>query len=345
MPDELDTDLLNSTLRRQGKIIVPLGSLYEWQLNPHPVDPHPSGAAFKPVGLPDDAREYLTPNNLKLIDLKRRYATCNPDVAARDRYWWNGYVRAEDIAYFRGDNAYVWQVRELNGNILGYTLATYYVKSIDSYNLLELLTEDEAFGIFTFEIAGRTVSRDLLDSIMEISFLDRHIGLMSCREITVLDIGAGYGRLAYRMSTSVPGLKNYLCADAVPESTFISDFYLNYRNADHKTKVIALDQVEQGLTAQKVDLGLSIHSFSECSLKAIEWWVSRLGGANVTNLFIVASDTARTGVPLRSAEGNDFSPILSHYGYKLLAHEPRYSDPVVQKYALSPADYFLFGLG
>ena len=330
-------DHLNRLLRQQGKAIVPLRSLYEWQLNAPP-----RGPVFKPVALSDDAREYLTPNNPRLLDLKRRYAECDPNVTA-PALWTDGHVRTEDIAYFRGDNAYVWQVRDPNCNIIGYTLATYYVKSIDNYHLLAQLPEDEAFGIFTFEIAGRTVSRDLLDSIMEINFLDRHISLMAHREITLLDIGAGYGRLAYRMSTSVPGLKEYLCADAVPVSTFISDFYLRYRKADQKTKVIALDQLEQALTARKIDIALNIHSFSECSLQAIEWWVSRLAVAEVNHLFIVPNQDS-SGTVLISNDGSDFLPILSRYGYKLLVHEYKYSDPTVRNYAASPKNYFLFGL-
>ena len=250
--------------RHEGKMIVPLESLYEWQLNPHQ-----GGPAFKPVALPDDAREYLTPNNPKLLDLKRRYAKCDRNVTIPGQ-WTDGYVRSEDIAYFRGDNAYLWQVRDPNCNIMGYTLSAYYVKSFDKHHLLDRLAEDEAFGNFTFEIAGRTISRDLLDSIMEIDFLDRHLEIMTRRDITVLDIGSGYGRLAHRMSTSVPGLTEYLCADAVPESTFISDFYLRYRNVDHKTKVIALDQLEQILTTNRIDIALNIHCFSECRLEAIE---------------------------------------------------------------------------
>jgi len=335
---ELEVDHLNMLLRQQGKMIVPLGSLYEWQVHPRPVAP-----AFNPIALPDDAREYLAPNNPKLLDLKRRYAECDPNVAPT--LWTEGHVRTEDIAYFRGDNAYVWQLRDPNCNVMGYTLATYYVKSIDKYNLLGQLPEDEAFGIFTFEIAGRTISRDLLDSVIEINFLDRHLGLMSRREITVLDIGAGYGRLAYRMSTSVPGLREYLCADAVPVSTFISDFYLRYRNADHNTKVIALDQFDQALTARKIDIALNIHGFSECNLTTIEWWVSRLAGAEINHLFVVPNFLPPGGVRLLSYDGKDFLPILSKYGYKLLVHEYKYSDPIVRKYAASPKEYFLFGLG
>jgi hypothetical protein len=143
----------------------------------------------------------------------------------------------------------------------------------------------------------------------------------------------------------VPGLKEYLCVDAVPESTFISDFYLRYRNADHKTKVIALDQFEQILTAKKIDMALNIYSFPECRLDAIEWWVSRLAGAEINHLFIVSKAPPSGGILLQTVDGNDFLPILSRYGYRLLVHEHKYSDPIVQKYAVFPMDYFLFGLG
>jgi hypothetical protein len=325
-------------LARRGKVILPRERLYEWQLNPilEPV--------YNPTGLSDDARRYLTPDNPKLVDLKKRYAKCDPDVTI-PLVWTEGLVRTEDIAYFRGDNAYVWQVRDPNCNILGYTLATYYVKSIDNYKLLDQLTEDNAFGNFIFEIAGRVISRDLLDSIIEIDFLDRHLGLMSRRDVTVLDIGAGYGRLAYRVSTSVPGLREYLCVDAVPYSSFISEFYLRYRNAGDKTQVIELDQFERALTTKKIDIAVNIHSFSECRLAAIEWWVSRLARAEVAHLLIVPNALQSVGEVLHTNDQNDFSPILRKYGYRLLTREPKYRDPLLQKYAISPTHYFLFALG
>jgi hypothetical protein len=168
---------------------------------------------------------------------------------------------------------------------------------------------------------------------------------MSREDVTVLDIGAGYGRLAYRASKSMPGLKKYLCADAVPYSTFISEFYLRYRNVEEKTQAIALDHIEQVLTTKKIDLAVNIHSFSECRLEAIEWWVSRLAHAKVQYLFIVPNAFQSDGTLLETNDQKDFSPILSRFGYVLLACEPKYRDPLVQKYAVSPTHYFLFKLG
>jgi 2-polyprenyl-3-methyl-5-hydroxy-6-metoxy-1,4-benzoquinol methylase len=66
------------------------------------------------------------------------------------------------------------------------------------------LEEDDDFGAEVFDFHGKVVSRDLLDSIIEINFLDRHLGFSSRRAVNVLDIGAGYGRLAHRMATAFP---------------------------------------------------------------------------------------------------------------------------------------------
>ena len=42
--------------------------------------------------------------------------------------------------------------------------------------------------------------------------------------------------------------------------------------------------------------------------------------------------------------GEDFSKILTDAGYRLVVRERKYMDPVVHKYAPSPATQFLFAL-
>jgi hypothetical protein len=282
-------------------MIIPRDRLYDWQANPVP------GPVYNPPDLPGDAREYLSPNNPRLLELQHRYAKCDPKVIT-PLLWTKTHVREEDIAYFRGDNAYVWQVRggeaarEDNYHVHGHLLATYYVKSIDRYSLFYQLSEDSAFGAFTFEIAGRLVSRDLLDSIIEIDFLDRHLGLMTGSEITILDIGAGYGRLAHRFSETIPGLQKFICADAVPYSTCISEFYLAYRKAV-MTQVVPLDEIEPALEHQHVDIAVNICSFPECRLEAIEWWMERLAHWNIRH-FLVSSVSTKRLIPLRPGAQN-----------------------------------------
>ena len=156
-------DGLNSLLKRRGKQIVLSEDLYDWQRDVV------SSPVYKRAPLPPEASSYLRSDNPKLVNLKNRYESFNPEVTT-PLVWHDGHLRSEDIPYFRGDNAYVWQVRGQNMNVLGYALAFYYLKSIDRLDLLRQVEEDEAFGNFTFQIGGRSVSRDLLDSLVEISF-------------------------------------------------------------------------------------------------------------------------------------------------------------------------------
>jgi hypothetical protein len=79
---------------------------------------------------------------------------------------------------------------------VSYALSTYYIKSMDRLRLLETLTEDELFGNFVFEIDHKIVSRDLLDSILEIYFLEKCLGIAGRRKrpfwtlVPVMEAGA-----------------------------------------------------------------------------------------------------------------------------------------------------------
>jgi putative sugar O-methyltransferase len=324
----------NHLLRRYGFEIVPTESLYEWQ---RIVADKPS---WRNHPAPGDASGYLKPDNPKLLGLQRRYSSFHAD-ATTPSVWTDRHVSAEDIAHFRGDNAWVWQVRGRNANVLAYALSFYYLKSIDRLGLLDKLTEDESFGNFVFSIAGRHVSRDLLDSVGEIHFLDRRLGLGSRAGARVLDIGAGYGRLAHRMVSALDGLEAYYCTDAVAVSTFVSEYYLRFRDAG-KAVVIPLDEIETALRGHPVDLAVNIHSFSECRMQAIEWWIRLLSANRVKNLMIVPNWSPGRGDRLLTNDGQDFLPLLERYGYRTVVKEPKYLDPVVQEFGLYPGWRHLF---
>lgn len=328
---------LNEFLRRRGSEIVYSHERYEWQRNPV------TRPSYNPVELPADAQEYLKPTNPLLVDLQRRYSSFNSEVTTPLR-WGEGHLRTDDIAWFRGDNAYVWQLRGSNLNVLGYALALYYAKSIDTLGLLDKLEEDRAFGVFVFQIADKIVSRDLIDSVIELYFLEKHLGIASRQDFTVLDIGAGYGRLAYRAVTALPQLKHYFCTDAVPYSTFISDYYLRYRHVDRKAKVIPIDEIEKHLESHSIDLAINIHSFPECRISAIDWWVSRLQEYGVKHLFIVPNALDSGGEKLKTNDGHNFADIFPNHGYKLIVREPKYRDPIAQQYAICPTWHYLFEL-
>jgi len=324
---------LNRVLLRYDAQIVPSSILHEWQRVR--ID-RPSRSTWT---LPEDAARYLTPDNPKLIELQQRYGACDPDVTT-PYIWTDRHVRPEDVAYFRGDNAWVWQVRGRNANVLACALSLYYLKSIDHLGLLERLVEDDSFGNFTFTIAGCKVSRDLLESIAEIYFLDRHLGVTSQTGLRVLDIGAGYGRLAHRIVSALPGIDRYFCTDAIAVSSFVCDYYLRFRGLA-KAQVVPLDELDDKLRDHPVDLAINVHSFSECRPQAIEWWARLLSKHRVRHLFIAPNGG---GDRLLTDNGHDFLPLLERHGYRTVLKEPQFLDPVVQEYGLLPTWYHLLEL-
>ena len=307
----LEATLARRNFRRigDGEEIVDARLLYDWQRNaltPQHESP-----------IPIEADEYLRPDNPRLEELRQRYSSAET---------------TDNLRGFRGD------LRGSNLNPIGYALATYYIQSIDRLGLLNALAEDGLFGNVTFEIAGHVVSRDLLDSILEIYFLEKHLRLTHRKDAVILDIGAGYGRLAHRMVAVFPNLGAYLCTDATAASTFVSEFYLRFRGVDSRATVIPLDEIETTVRNRRIDIAVNIQSFSGCSLEAIEWWITLLARNTVRYLMIETKDE------LQSFDRQDFREALERAGYRLLAREPKYGDPIVQQYALDPTHHYLFGL-
>lgn len=329
--------VLNRLFRRHGLELLSSRSIYDWQRNPITRPGH-SGSA-----LSADARAYLRPDNPRLRELQARYGLFE-SAATLPLIWEREHLAPEDIPYFRGDNAFVWQLRGRNMNALGYAITAYYIKANDRLGLWERLQADDAFGNFTFEIANKTISRELLDSMNEIAFLDRQLGIASKEGPCILDIGAGYGRLAHRMLEALPNVAHYFCTDAVAASTFVSEFYLRFREVGERASVLPLDEVEDTLAKHPVDLALNIHSFSECSIPAIDWWLSILARYRVRHLMISPNPVEDMGSVLLTNDRQEMEPVIQRHGYRLIAMEPKFSDPVVQKFGLDPTFYFLFEL-
>ena len=331
--------LAQRVLQQFGYSIVPDALLYDWQ------KPQSHGVESQRVKLPDGADTYLRPDNPRLRELQQAYEGVDHRVTTPAK-WTANYVRPEEMLYFRAHSPYFWQ-RPGRNNELTYALAYYYVKSNDDLRLLDLVEEDLAFGARAFQVEGRLVSRDLLDSVGELSFLERNLRVSQRRQIAMLDIGAGYGRLAYRAVTALPSIACYLCTDAVPVSTFLCEYYLRFRGADQRAHVIPLHEIKSAMRERPVDLAVNIHSFSECRLDAIAWWASLLREHSVPQLMVVPNRVSSDGVTMLTDAGEDFSSILAERGYRLVAREPKYSDPLVRKYcdmSPSPTTRFLFAL-
>jgi hypothetical protein len=277
----------------------------------------------------------------------------DPDVLALvERYrghpatagsiWDAAYLDGDlDMARFRADNVYLWQERDGN-DARALLLTAEYLATRDHLGLLSRLAEDGAFGAETLGLRGRRVSRDLLDSVSELLFLDAHVGLSGR---TVLDVGAGYGRFAWRLTEAFADAR-ILATDAVPESTALARFYLAHRGASSRAEVVPLDEIEARALAARPTLLTNMHSFTEMPLAAVRWWLTLAAHAGVEWCFIVPNADAHGGAELCSYEGDEtrlpIAPVLSELGFELVLAGPKFGDEKVQRYGVSPTWYWLF---
>jgi putative sugar O-methyltransferase len=279
------------------------------------------------VPLPAGAEEALRPDHPRLAELRAAYAAC--DVPARVASRWSeervaGFL---DLRFFRGETLITWHYRDDPDATRGrYEAMLRHAAARDELGLLDRLAEDGLFGCWTFDIDGRRVSRDLLDSVNELSFLERSLGLSGRDGLRVLDVGAGYGRLAHRACSALPGIADWCCVDAVAESTFLCEYYLGFRGVAPPARVVGLPDVGT-LEPGSFDLAVNVHSFSECSLVAIEWWLEQLARLRVEHLLVVPND----GEALLSLEPDgtrrDFGPLVERAGFARTATEPVWDVP------------------
>lgn len=298
-----------------------------------------------PDELPLEAANYLSNDNPRLIELKNEYDALLWNI--REFSQWSPAYVAKDVPlrHFRGDCAFLWQKRDLNLPI--HYLCTYlHLKQSGYQDLLPRCTEDAQFGAITTVINSENITRDRLDSISQLGFLRSTLNLSEKSEITILDIGSGYGRLAHRITQCFPKIR-VLCVDVVPESTFLCEFYLRFRQANSRTRVIPLHELHVALADEKIDVATAINSFSECSTKAIQGWLDILFDHKVPFLLVVPHAGQNQGKQLFNPDYGvggvkDFEPMILASGYKKLSCTPKYDDPLLQKYGVSPTHYHFF---
>ncbi|HEU5152446.1 MAG TPA: hypothetical protein VFU19_18295 [Iamia sp.] len=239
---------------------------------------------------------------------------------------------------FRSDNLYVWQ-RSTPDEAYAVTWA--HIVAHVRPDLVGALREDGSFGAHTVTVDGRVLSRDLVDSMLELDFLATHVpGFTGPDRLRVLDVGAGYGRLAHRGTTAFPHL-DWRCVDAVPISTVLCRWHLAHLGSP--ASVVELDHVEDEVRPGTIDLAVNVHSFNECPIDAIAWWVGLLAGRDVPWLFLVPNDTQ--GLTSTEADGSkhDFAPVLADAGYDLVVSRDKYADdPTAQRDGVYPEQYLLY---
>ena len=291
------------------------------------------------VALPEGAAATLRSDNPRLAELRQRY---RGHPAAALSGWTDLRLEGQlDLAHFRADSQYLFQARGTPE--AAYALCADYVTRHGTLGLLETLGEDGAFGALTFQIDGRNVSRDLLDSALEIEALAAWLGREPLSRARVLDIGAGYGRLAHRLCAWSRDVE-VVATDAVPVSTFLCEYYLRYRDC-RRAAVVPLDAAEAALGAQRFDVATNIHSFAEAPRAAVVWWLERIAAAGVPRLFIVHSERELFSVEADLSRSS-YQDALDRLGYRRVALQPKYAaSETVQRLGVFPAWYHAFERG
>jgi len=177
--------------------------------------------------------------------------------------------------------------------------------------------EDGAEGVFAVNVTSASgekilVSRDLLDSVAEMIFLEQTV-LQRDEIATVIDIGAGYGRLARRMTEALPNI-NYYATDGVPESTYICHKYLTKHQS--RARVVPLTQVEDLVTSQP-KLAINIHSFSEQTKVDVTFWVELMARAKTPYFMVVPNAFNVKEKVMKFNDGSEMNSIFNSAGYHL----------------------------
>lgn len=229
-------------------------------------------------------------------------------------FWKDGHERNIDRDRFRGHEQYLGQ------HGYPYRAMVEHVRGTSRAGWIEELGEDGAFDCPTEVVDGMTVSRDLLDSIVEIGFLlDAGVVLSGAKWAQggrVLDIGAGYGRLAHRLVQATDDCTVW-CVDAIPVSTAVCERYVQHRRISAGVTVVTVETLN--LLAPRFDLAVNVHSWSECAIYEVRGWLDVLDQLNVPRLFHIPH-FASLGCndPVRgSGNGESYRPDLEARGWRL----------------------------
>ena len=265
----------------------------------------------------------------QLVALEAAYAKSGVELTL-----WAEWAKTIGLDTFRGESQYLGQLN-FGATREQYAVELAYVRR-ERPEWLDQLEEDGTFGAITFDFDGKPVSRDLLDSILEVGFLHDALDLGST-PLDILDIGAGYGRFAHRLLELFSAHEVY-CVDAVPISTLVCERYLGYRGSH--AHVVGLPDLDEVLSAG-VDLACNIHSWSECPRTAIDFWLGWLADHDVRNLFIVPHDETFSCMEPDKTRPT-YLPLLESHGYKLATSRPKYPAGVEGAF---PTTYYLFERG
>ncbi len=166
-----------------------------------------------------------------------------------------------------------------------------FVAAQDPFGLFRVLDEPAAGNPITLISEGRSVSQDLCNSYLEYQFIREALGDQFSGVMNIVEIGSGYGRLAYvfrKLAQTGAGARKYILVD-LPVALSVAQWYLSqafpdarifgYRKFDDFSAVesqfanadfcFILPHQLALLPQNYVDLAINISSFQEMSADQI----------------------------------------------------------------------------
>lgn len=156
-------------------------------------------------------------------------------------------------------------------------------RAIKGVLALEPTDLDKEYGARCVKIRDGEYTRQFIDSHLEMQFLERHLPMS---RVGVLDIGAGYGRLARFLSKLYVRPVVYpliYTVDAIPVSTWLCESYCTGTNVE----TLTLKQFEARYTTLDIDLVVNIHSWNECTYDQVARWLEYVQRTKALYLFTV----------------------------------------------------------
>ena len=180
------------------------------------------------------------------------------------------------------------------------------------------MVRDAEFGARVVNTSRGPLTRMWLEAEQETTFLVRNT--CSLRSLNVVEIGAGYGRLAVPLSRYCA---RYVCVDAVPISTEISRSYC--ARFAPRVEVPSLPDflaLKNRGDEYRFNVAINIHSWNECTLEQIKWWLTMLRELEVGYLFTVSHGqmSGRPEIPYLCHDGVSFRPLIERE-YDLVSEE------------------------
>jgi len=131
----------------------------------------------------------------------------------------------------------------------------------------------------------------------------------------------------------------------VAVSTFLCEFYARFRGFSDKATVVPLHEVNR-LSGTRFDLVTNIHSWSECPLGAIRYWLGVIADLRIPFLFLIPNWLAKDEMFLTvEADGSrlSFLPEIERHGYRLKVMAPKFGNSALMaKFGTFNAPYILF---